>query len=68
MHVKARLDVQTSQKIDYLTQAAGQRVSHVLREAIAAFHGHILKTDLRVFKTYRWNNRKPFRNLLETPP
>lgn len=53
MRVKARLDVQTSQKIDYLTQAAGQRVSHVLREAIAACHGQILTTDLRVFKTYR---------------
>ena len=68
MPVKARLDVQTGQKIDYLTQAAGQRVSHVLREATAACHGQILTTDLRVFKTYRWSNRKPFRNLLETPP
>ena len=31
-------------------------------------HGQILTTDLRDFKTYRWKNRKPFRNLLETPP
>ena len=53
MRVNAHLDVQTSRKIDYLTQAAGQRVSHVLREAIAACHGQILTTDLRVFKTYR---------------
>ena len=41
---------------------------HVLREAIAAFHGQILTTDLRDFKTYRWKCRKPVRNLLETPP
>lgn len=26
--------------------------------------GRILSTDLRDFKTYRWKNRKPFRNLL----
>ena len=30
-------------------------------------HGRILSTDLRDFGTYRWKNRKPFRNLLETP-
>ena len=38
MRVNARLDEQTSQKIDYLTQATGQSVSHVVREAIAAYH------------------------------
>jgi uncharacterized protein len=26
--------------------------------------GHILSTDHRDFRTYRWKNRKPFRNLL----
>lgn len=26
--------------------------------------GHILSTDERDFRTYRWKNRKPFRNLL----
>ena len=31
-------------------------------------HGRILSTDLRDFGAYRWKNRKPFRNLLETPP
>ncbi len=38
MRVNARLDELTSQKIDYLTQATGQSVSHVVREAIAAYH------------------------------
>ena len=27
-------------------------------------HGHILSTDERDFRTYRWKNRKPFHNLL----
>ena len=27
-------------------------------------HGRILSTDLRDFRTYRWKQRKPFRNLL----
>jgi predicted nucleic acid-binding protein len=27
-------------------------------------HGNILSTDRRDFKTYRWKNRKPFKNLL----
>jgi uncharacterized protein len=31
-------------------------------------HGQILTTDLRDFKTYRWKNRKPFHNLLESTP
>ncbi len=30
-------------------------------------HGRILSTDRRDFGTYRWKNRKPFRNLLEEP-
>ena len=38
MRVNARLDEQTSQQIDYLTRATGQSVSHVVREAIAAYH------------------------------
>jgi hypothetical protein len=29
-------------------------------------HGRILSTDMRDFGAYRWKNRKPFRNLLET--
>ena len=31
-------------------------------------HGRVLSTDLRDFGAYRWKARKPFRNLLETPP
>jgi hypothetical protein len=38
MRVNARLDEQTSLKIEYLTQATGQSVSHVVREAIAVYH------------------------------
>lgn len=29
-------------------------------------HGQILSTDERDFKTYRWKERKPFRNLLQS--
>ena len=28
-------------------------------------HGRILSTDQRDFGTYRWKNRKPFKNLME---
>lgn len=31
-------------------------------------HGRILTTDGRDFATYRWKNREPFVNLLETKP
>jgi uncharacterized protein len=32
-------------------------------------HGRILTTDTRDFGTYRWKNRKPFKNLLaQSPP
>lgn len=34
----------------------------VLAETIGS--GRILSTDLRDFRSYRWKNRKPFRNLL----
>ena len=30
-------------------------------------HGRILSTDTRDFGAYCWKNRKPFKNLLETP-
>ncbi len=30
-------------------------------------HGRILSTDMRDFGSYRWKNRKPFKNLLEAP-
>jgi uncharacterized protein len=31
-------------------------------------HGRILSTDMRDFGAYRWKNRKPFQNLMETRP
>lgn len=34
----------------------------VLAESLG--HGNILSTDQRDFKTYRWKQRKPFKNLL----
>ncbi len=36
----------------------------VLAEALGS--GRILSTDLRDFRTYRWKNHKPFKNLLDT--
>jgi predicted nucleic acid-binding protein len=30
-------------------------------------HGRILSTDERDFRSYRWKQRRPFHNLLETP-
>jgi hypothetical protein len=38
MRVNARLDEQTEVQMQYLTQATGQSVSHVVREAIALYH------------------------------
>lgn len=34
----------------------------VLAESLG--HGKILSTDQRDFKTYRWKNKKPFKNLM----
>ncbi len=36
----------------------------VLAEALGT--GRILSTDRRDFRTYRWKNHKPFKNLLDT--
>jgi len=41
MRVNARLDEQTGKKIEYLTQATGQSVSYIVREAIAAYHAQV---------------------------
>ena len=38
MRINARLDDDAQAQIDYLTQATGQGVSHVVREAIARYH------------------------------
>lgn len=38
MRINARLDDEAQKQIDYLTQATGQSVSHVVREAVARYH------------------------------
>jgi hypothetical protein len=41
MRVNARLDEKAAEQIDYLTRATGQGVSHVLRESVALYYGHV---------------------------
>ena len=38
MRVNARLDDTTQQQLNYLTQATGQTVSHVVRESVAQYY------------------------------
>ena len=38
MRINARLDDDAQQQINYLTQATGQSVSHVVREAVARYY------------------------------
>jgi hypothetical protein len=38
MRVNARLDETTQQQLEYLTQATGHSVSHVLRESVAQYY------------------------------
>ena len=38
MRVNARLDETTQQQLDYLTQATGESVSHVVRESVAHYY------------------------------
>jgi hypothetical protein len=38
MRINARLDEATQQQLDYLTQATGQSVSHVVRESVAQYY------------------------------
>ena len=38
MRINARLDEATEQQLDYLTQATGQSVSHVVRESVAQYY------------------------------
>ncbi len=47
MRVNARLDGDTQQQITYLTQATGQSVSHVVREAIGVYHAQVRKEQPR---------------------
>ena len=41
MRINARLDDDAQQQINYLTQATGQSVSHVVREAVARYHREV---------------------------
>ena len=41
MRVNARLDEATQQQLDYITQATGQSVSHVVRESVAQYYAQV---------------------------
>lgn len=41
MRVNARLDPDTEQQLDYLTQATGHSVSLVVREAVAVYYAQV---------------------------
>ena len=41
MRVNARLDEATQRQLEYLTQATGRSVSHVLRESVALYHAQV---------------------------
>ena len=41
MRVNARLDETTQQQLDYLTQATGESVSHVVRESVAHYYAQV---------------------------
>ena len=41
MRVNARLDEATQQQLEYLTQATGHSVSHVVRESVAQYYAQM---------------------------
>jgi predicted transcriptional regulator len=41
MRLNARLDDDAARQVSYLTTATGRSVSHVVREAIAAYHAQV---------------------------
>ena len=41
MRVNARIDEATQQQLDYLTQATGESVSHVVRESVAQYYAQV---------------------------
>lgn len=41
--INARVDAATQQRLEELTLSTGQSVSHVVREAIAVYHGQVHK-------------------------
>jgi len=43
--VNARIDDKTASQIDYLAQATGQTVSHVVRESVARYFAEVRSQD-----------------------
>ena len=41
MRINARLDDLSQQQLDYLAQATGQSVSHVVRESVARYYAEV---------------------------
>ena len=41
MRVNARLDEATQQQLEYITQATGHSVSHVVRESVAQYYAQV---------------------------
>ena len=41
MRVNARLDEGTQQQLEYITQATGHSVSHVVRESVAQYYAQV---------------------------
>jgi hypothetical protein len=41
MRINARLDDDAQRQLDELTQATGQSVSHIVREAVARYHREV---------------------------
>ena len=48
MRVNARLDEESQQQVQYITQATGHSVSHVVREALAQYYVHVRQSQQRV--------------------
>lgn len=41
MRINARLDEATEQQLEYLVQATGQSMSHVVRESVAQYYAQV---------------------------
>lgn len=50
MRVNARLDEATQQQLDYLTQATGESVSHVVRESVARYYVQVKQAQRKPSK------------------
>jgi len=50
MRVNARLDETTQQQLEYLTQATGENVSHVLRESVGRYYAQVMQAQRKPSK------------------